>query len=220
MPTHIDQGVRLEIERYGVWAPVRFYTPTLTPAPPQEGEVTRVVLEEGGRSVHAEAASYSSSLPLIHLNSSEGVAEGVVIREYLCQEYVDMIRNGTRFRLRWMQRYLTNPQADVATWSLDNIRIRVWNGSCFLPLLSEDFNSVDITPPDGIRVAPMRGGVANPPCNSSTNDSVLYFNGDFQVDLDIRRSLLITLDGYSLGNSCSNPERSCTDSKLTCSALQ
>ena len=210
MPTHIDQGVRLEIEtpHQEFWSPIRFYTPSLTPAPPQEGEVSRVVLEEGGRSVHAEAASYNSSLPLVHLNSSVGVAEGVVIREYLCQEYVDMIRNGTRFRLRWMQRYLTNPQADVATWSLDNIRIRLWDGSCFLPLLSEDFNSADITQPDGIRLVIMRGTVTNPQCS---DDSVVLFNDGFPGTTEYRRSLLITLLNYTLG-SCEN---ACTTSEFT-----
>ncbi len=207
VPTHIDQGVRFEIDPGNrTWFPIRFYTPTLTP----ELNMTnpRVQLEPGGNSVLAEAASYNSSLPLVHLNDSVGVAGGVVIREYLCQDYVNLIRNGERFRLRWMQRYLSNPRADVATWSLDNIRIRVWNGSCFQTLLSEDFDSPNMILPQGISVLVMRGSVVNPPCST---DSVAYFNGEFDPPKDIRRSLLMTLDGYSLG-SCSNPPATCTDS--------
>ncbi len=153
----------------------------------------------------AEVRSYNSSFPLVHLNASVGVAGCVVIREYLCQSYVNLIRNGQNFRLRWMQRYLTNPRADVATWSLDNIRIRVWDGNCFLTLLSEDFDSPDLTMTNGVTMLVMRGSVVNPPCST---DSVAYFNGGFEPGRDIRRSLVMTLNSYSLG-SCSNTPTTC-----------
>ncbi len=163
MPTHIDQGVRFEIDPADTnWAPIRFYSPTLTPAPPQDMTGPTVQLEPGGNSVFAKVNRYNSSLPLIYLNDSVGVTGGVVIREYLCQDYVDLIKNGSGVRLRWLQRYMTNPQANVATWSLDNIRIRVWDGNCFLPLLNEDFNSPDI---NNMSMLVMRGSVVNPPCS-------------------------------------------------------
>ncbi len=211
VPTHIDQGVRLEIDPPdGNWAPIRFYTPTLTPAPPQEGKATRVQLEPGGTSVLAVAGSYNSSLPLIHLNDSRGVARGVVIREYLCgSNAVNLISNSQSFRLRWMQRYLTNPQADVATWSLDNIRIRLWNKTCFRSWLSEDFNSPNITTPTGLDKLLMRGKVTRPSC---MNDSVAYFNQGFQANMDIRRSLLLTVDSVMLG-ACENLDTTYASSK-------
>ena len=210
-PTHIDQGVRFEISTSAErnWAPIRFYAPSLVPSVHEDGTTPTVHLEPEGNSVEATTASYTTSLPLLNLNST-AMSEGVIIREYLCQQYVASFRSGQRIQLRWLQRYLTNPQADVATWSLDNIRIRLWDGKCFLPLLSEDFSSATPSLPESVRYIFLKGSIQSPPCLSNQNNSVLYFNEGFSNG-QIRRSLMIILNGHDL-TSCENHEDMCTDS--------
>lgn len=195
--THIDQGVRLEVLN-DIWEPIRFYSPTLTAAASPS-----VVTLLQNNSVRAEAATYISDLPIVHLNTTE--TETVTIREYLCGRYISLIRNQEPLRLRWMQRYRTNPAAGAATWSLDDIRIRIWNGDCFAPVLVEDFSSLTSTrsTTDGLEYGVAAGGIAENFCGgaSISGNSALYLNRVGTESAGVfRRSFLIRIVGYRIGS--------------------
>ena len=172
--------MRFEVDNVD-WAPVRFYTPTLVPA---SGSDPLVHLLENG-SVSAETIGYISALPLTLINASEVVT----VREYLCGDYVALLKN-QELRLRWMQRYKSNRNINVATWYLDNINVRLWNGECFLTVLSEDFSGeLD----DNFRI--QRGTVTDVPCREEEEEGVLYFTGVRTMEESIvnRRSLVLNL---------------------------
>jgi len=194
VPTHIDQGVRLEVRiDGGNWEPIRFYTPSLVT--PVDSLVTR--LQNG--SALAQADTFNSALPLLLLNRT---SETVTIREYLCGRYVSMIRANEEIRLRWMQRYKTNPMADVATWYLDDIRIRVWNRQCFTQVLSENFTAHPGTMSgvNGIEYRLRDESISENRCNGGVSEgSALYFNRLSGQDV-FRRSLIIIIQpAYELG---------------------
>lgn len=139
-------------------------------------------MEEGGRcSVEADAATYTSSFLLHFFNSMEPVT----VREYLCGEYASILTDpGARFQLRWMQRYTSNHSADVATWYLDNIRIRIWNRNCFRTVLSQDFYFMPNHKVYRVRL----GGIGDGGCG---NAALLFNDADNEDSKIWRRSLVI-----------------------------
>jgi hypothetical protein len=190
------------------WRPVRFYTPSLT-VPAGRSIVTP--LHNG--SVLAEARTYNSTQPLLHINTTETVT----IREYLCGRYISLIRDGTDLQFRWMQRYRTNAVDNVATWYLDDIRIRVWTGECFVPVLVENFDTPDSTMNTADPGISYRSAAANITRNTCAQDSssggsnALWFNERNPTTGAFRRLLIIRIEGFSLG--------SCTASNATISEL-
>lgn len=186
VPTFLDQGVRFEVDDED-WSPIRFYTPSLV-AP--LGPDPLVQLLKNGSSVSAGTIAYTSSLPLLLLNDSETVT----VREYLCEDYVSLLKR-QGLRLRWMQRYRSDRNVDVATWYLDDINVRLWNGDCFLSVLSEDFSG---GVSNDFRV--QRGIVVEDPCGDE--GEVLYFNGLRTTSNSVinRRSLVISM--FNTSGSC------------------
>lgn len=166
-----------------MWESIRFYTPSLS-LPPTESLVR---LEEGNTSVMAVAFEYNSSLPLILVNNT---SEAVTIREYLCGGFIPYAKEpGKKLRIRWMQRYLSNSSANFATWALDDIRIRIWNGTCFTLAVDEGFSDAI---PSGFQEK--AGVVRTLPCEES-EERVLYFRRDANETSDIpRRSLIVSLE--------------------------
>lgn len=192
VPTHIDQGVRFEVRNRDDtnWDPIRFYTPSLTPA-----VVGSLVTPLPNNSVRAQFDDYASALPLVVINTTEPVT----VREYLCGRYVSLIRDGQEINLRWFQRYQTNPGREIATWFLDDIKIKLWNGNCFVPVLSENFNNID-SGVDGITYNTAAGGVAPNFCPISANNA-LYFNLQPTGGTIFRRSLIIRIGtSYEVGS--------------------
>lgn len=113
MPTHIDQGVRFEVDAED-WEPFLFITPST------EVPSNSLVRPLSNDRVEADAMRYTSSLPLLVIDPTEPV----VVRRFLCRQFVSRLKDNRPLRLRWMQRYRTNPVAGIATWSLDDISIR------------------------------------------------------------------------------------------------
>lgn len=186
----------MEVLSDTTWEPIRFYTPTL-----QAATLPSVVTLLENNSVRAVASTYASSLPLVHLNT----AEPVTIREYLCGRYISLIRNQEPIRLRWMQRYRTNPREGAATWFLDDIRVRIWNGDCFVPMLVEDFSTSEsrISTVDGIEYRVAAGAVADNVCEgaSISGNGALYFNQiGTQNGGAFRRSFVIRIEEYRIGS--------------------
>ena len=197
-PTHIDQGIRLEIGKES-WSPIRFYSPSLVAA----SEPILVTLLPNN-SVRANASSYISAIPLTHVNTTDTVT----VREYACGRFISLIRSGQEVRLRWMQRYLTNAaDGSAATWFLDDIRVRVWNGDCFVPLFVRDFtiNSPPSATSNGTRYRTLGGSITENFCegDSTRGNSALHFNqvGDLRTGA-FRRSFILAIEaGYRI-ESC------------------
>lgn len=63
--------------------------------------------------------------------------ESVVFQEYICDE--NLITD--EVDVRWMQRYSGDSELDVATWSLDDITITVWDGQCRRVILQQNFST-------------------------------------------------------------------------------
>lgn len=196
-PTYIDQGIRFEVNVED-WNSIRFYTPALT-VPTN----SLVQLDATDSSVIAQARRYNSSLPLLFVNSTEPIT----VREYLCGRYVSLLREGTRLRLRWMQRYRTNIAVDVATWFLDDINIRLWNGECFTSIFSDNFdNATDTSVRRGNEMRMRMASFSKPICEED-DGFVLYFHRrpNNSMATVSRRSLTIGLQNITLG-SCENPD--------------
>lgn len=148
-------------------------------------------------SVIGVAERYSSALPLVVINTTETVT----IREYLCGEYVSLIRDRQEINLRWMQRYETNSGAGIATWYLDDVRIRLWDSSCFVSVLSEDFDNID-SDVGGITYTIAAGRVALNFCAgpSISGGNALYFDQLPTGETVFRRSIIVRIrSGYELG---------------------
>ncbi len=128
----IDQGVRFEYDDTTTdrrWQPIKFYTTTVN-----EHENGTVFLNADGKSVTASAERYDSTLPLQIVNSSQLIR----VSEFLC----GFNYSSSDIRLRWMQRYTSvTPQLGIATWSLDNITVTIWNGSCKWTSFKETFEN-------------------------------------------------------------------------------
>jgi len=126
---YLDQGIRFEvgIVRTNQWIPIRYYTATTA-----MGSTSLVKLVNNTH-VEAEFPNYNSTFPLQVCNSTEPIK----ITEYLCGE--QFVTPVTRFR--WFQRYSGASLADRNTWSLDNLTITLWNGSCHSVIMEEDFEN-------------------------------------------------------------------------------
>ena len=129
-PDTLGQGVRLEVqERAGPWHPIRFYTSTTRRA--SESYVDQL------NSTHIEVqdeTGYTSVFPL-YVNRS---TSAMYLTEYVCAR--DFA--GSRIRFRWKQHFAGHSRNDEDTWSLDDITIRLWNGSCYRTILHEDFEDI------------------------------------------------------------------------------
>ena len=142
-PEYIDQGVRLEIRLLSenltsssTWFSIRYYTPKLDV--PSEYE-SLVELDSSMTSVRVLEDLYNTSLPL--MNVSSGIADFIPIREYICGQIVQNLTEDKQLELRWVQRFGKKAmQEKDATWILDDINIRIWNGTSVFQVLSEDFN--------------------------------------------------------------------------------
>ena len=143
-PEYMDQGVRLEVrlqlERWNsstTWFPIRYYTETLVV--PSEYE-SLVELDSSMTSVRAQEDLYNTSLPLMVVSTD--IYKFLTIQEYICGDVVQNLTDDMQLELRWVQRYGRRAKVEAeATWFLDDINIRIWNGTSFLQVLSEDFNS-------------------------------------------------------------------------------
>ena len=159
------------------------------------------LLQNSSNSVRANASGYISDIPLAHVNTTDTIT----VREYVCGRFISLLRNGQQVRLRWMQRYRTNAEdGSAATWFLDDIKIRVWNGDCFIPLVVKDFTT--IVNIDGIRYRIIGGSVTDNFCSGgqcTRGDSAVYFDqvGDVRAGA-YRRSFLLAIEGRDRINSC------------------
>lgn len=131
MPTHIDQGIRFEVNTGG-WRQLLFITPSIKEP---NNSIVRLLPND---TVEADALLYTATLPLFVVTSTEPV----LIRSFLCNEYLTRFKNNQPLRLRWMQRYTTESGAGGATWSLDDIKIRFWQGTCLKKIHYQDFNNL------------------------------------------------------------------------------
>lgn len=125
---------------YERWQPIRYYALSSIIENDVINTITHslVHLNEDG-TASAQAANYTSNLPVHLLNSSDTVT----VREYLCGSYIELLRDDpdARIRIRWMQRFRAESMADKATWALDDVKIKLWNGSYFVRLLDENFDN-------------------------------------------------------------------------------
>ena len=118
------------------WFPIRCYTQSLEAPSKYE---SLVELDSSMTSVRALEDLYNTSLPLMAVSS--GISQFIPIREYICGQIVKRLTNDMQLELRWLQRYGRRAKANrEATWYLDDINIRIWNGTSFFQVLSEDFN--------------------------------------------------------------------------------
>ena len=175
------------------WFPVRYYTPSL-----EEPEYSSSVqVDSTGTSVVAQALAYSSSFPLLLVNSSNPV----VVREYICGRYVEKYTEDVELELRWMQRFRVPAEDNDATWMIDDIKIRIWNGTCFLDLLDEDFSTSysDINDKYSLRAADVR----EPSCGSPGSGSALYMsNASPEGSPTTRRSIIFKQNINDIPESC------------------
>ena len=117
---YLDQGIRLEVRRSQeeTFQPIRFYAAGTQNRSDSPVTLTTAVSNQ----VSAEALNYASIFPLEVVNSSEPVT----FREYICGESFQT----EGVDIRWMQRYSGDSESDVATWSLEDITISIWDGQC------------------------------------------------------------------------------------------
>ena len=127
---YLDQGIRFEvgIVNSNQWMPIRYYTATTATGP------SSLVKLVNNSHVEAIALNYNSTFPLQVCNSTEPIP----ITEYICGE--EFVTPFTRFR--WFQRYSGASLADRNTWSLDNLTVTLWNGSCHNVIMEEDFENM------------------------------------------------------------------------------
>ena len=131
MPHHLDEGIRLEIRTpEDFWQPIRFYTPTLNTS-----NVSTVSFLDENITVEAKALTYSSVFPLEKVKSNQILT----IREYICDE--QFWNTTVTVDIRWMQRYSKKSVANISTWSLDDMRIVLWNGECRQEVFTNTFDN-------------------------------------------------------------------------------
>ena len=192
-PTLIDQGVRLEVRLLptsssttSIWFPIRYYTPSLVMPNDYRSFVD---LNSSKSSVMAAALWYNSSFPLLLINTSESIH----ITEYFCGHN---FREYMRLELRWMQRFGSSAEYNYSTWMLDDINIRIWNGTCFLQLLSQNFSSRD-----SMSYNQLLGEVQAPSCGTPGSGNVLHFIGR-NKGIRTRRSINIKTTLNYISRSC------------------
>ena len=146
-----------------------------------------VTLDYSNQSVTADAHRYSSSLSLKLVDAGKPL----VLREYLCGRFVDILTRGSMLRLRWMQRYGERATRNQAPWILDDISVKLWNGSCFTEIMDEDFEGQ-------MRTAGIAAGeVEVPECDSPGGGSALSFRQAVST-ATTRRSLIFDFHGQEL----------------------
>ena len=195
-PEYIDQGVRLEVRLQSeslnsstIWFPIRYYTPRLEV--PSEYE-SLVELESSMTSVRAQEDLYNTSLPLMVVSS--GISQFITIREYICGQIVQNLTEDMELELRWVQRFGRRANVTTeATWFLDDINIKIWNGESFL-VLSEDFNNdqLMLIKPYTVQLAVItmqRCGLGLSP-----SDRYIEFHGRMHSGVVTRRSINILKD--------------------------
>ena len=199
MTRYVDEGVRLEVRMKGEserWQPIRYYIPSSTAASNVSNKDSIVHLYENSI-VRAMAQNYTSNLPVHFVNSSETVT----MREYICGNFIESLGDATIIRVRWMQRFGSiESMADQATWALDDVKIKLWNGSHFVRLLDEDFDSDSLDkeykrPAVTIKYLLAAETVMTPPCGGLGTGKALYFrnNTDNNAISISRRSIVIDL---------------------------
>jgi len=168
------------------WRPIRFYTTNII-APAYNNSF--VELDPSNVSVTAQALMYNSSLPLKLVNATTYLS----IREYLCGEYVDTLQDNSHdVRLRWMQRFGTLAERNFVPWIIGNVKIRLWNGSCFSELVNNNFSSAEDIHGLDVRT----GSVAT--CNVLPDmKSALHFSESVTMSGLTRRSVTIDLTNRS-----------------------
>ena len=177
-PTLLDQGVRLEFRtsfnnlHNSNWSPIKYYA-TSTDTPTGNNIVN---LEPSGDLVMAEGSLY----PLQIINPSQPV----LIREYICVSPVQTFTEGIQLELRWMQFSGMEFKNKKEDWILDDINIRIWNGICFLQVLSEDFNGDKMTIEDVYDI--VKGKIESPSCESPGSEKAAYFREKTKTNEDIR----------------------------------
>ena len=207
-PNTIDQGVRLEIRSNDTssimtnnWLPIRYYTPSLVEPINYDSFVH---LDSSQDSVTAQSVRYNSSLPLLFVNSSKAIT----IREYICGKLLQSVSEDIYLELRWMQRFGRRSEINDATWILDDIKIRMWNGVCFIQVLNEDFSRTQEIISGSYT---LKGAeVKIPSCESSVIGSALNF--EESMDEMITRRSIITHNMVDITDSCE--EGKLTNSKL------
>ena len=193
----IDQGVRFEVRSRMLnssndWFPIRYYTPSLV-VPSTYPSL--VVLDSSNITVTAQAANYNSSLPLLHVNSTQML----LIWEYICgplvQNFAELIQlRYTQVQLRLMQRFGRGANREnEATWFLDDINIRFWNGEYFFPAMHQNFSRIL---DNDIRL----GNVTRDPYGLEIGE-VLLFSGIANAEFN-RRSVILRLIGNGKPESC------------------
>ena len=97
-------------------------------------------------------------------------------------------------QLRLMQRFGKIADSnDEATWFLNDINTRFWNGKFFLPVLHQNFSRI---PDDDIRL----GNVTSDPYGLDIGD-VLLFSG-IEESGTTRRSVILRMIGNGNTESC------------------
>lgn len=143
-------------------------------------------LDSSNKSVTAVALNYFSSLPLVHVNSNTSVH----IHEYIYGQFGRPITKKLRLDLRWMQRFGRKTSlVNDSTWILDDINIRIWNGTCFFQTFNEDFSRNDNDTYD-LSLA----SVKKPMCGSPGTGSALVLGKPTEVVTKkniTRRSIIV-----------------------------
>ena len=176
------------------WFPIRYYTPSLD----IPSEYTSLVeLEPSHNYVNAQSILYSSSFPVLLVNSYESVH----IREYICEKSLQNFEN-LQLNLRWMQRFgRSSSSNNDATWILDDIKISIWNGACFLQVLKEDFSGIEQLIVDSYSL--VAADIRTPSCNSPGRGKSLDFRKGVSANEEFtRRSITISKHLGFISESC------------------
>ena len=130
-PDNLGEGIRLEMKARGFrnWQPIRFYALTTLIDQSATRSVTTVIND-----THVNVSDIGlSSVFHLYTNDSQ---RPIHVREYICgQQYA------SNARFRWVQQYFGVAEKEEDTWSIDDITIRYWNGSCYTVVLEEDFEN-------------------------------------------------------------------------------
>ena len=198
IPIYLDQGIRFEVgikNNLGrVWLPIRYYASNL-----QEFSISTVHLLPN-KSVHVTAETYNATFPLSLINSTETVT----IKEYVCDHGIlnNNRDSASDIRLRWIQRSGFKVAQNEATWYLDDINVRRWNGECFVRVLSNNFSVLSLP----FRVQVVAGNITNrPSCGEINEDDesndVVYFNLVNKTLTNTLRSIRVTVP-HNFSETC------------------
>ncbi len=73
-----------------------------------------------------------------------------------------------------MQRYGLQSAINHSAWTMDDVTIKFWNGSCYMNIYQEDFNMQPSSNEGSIDI--IAGSIIEPPCGSPGTGPSLYFN--------------------------------------------